>query len=1159
MKKVYLFSAALLALVFCSANAFAQDWVKLMQDPTVPFNQVQQEFNAYYAQKKSEMEHERLMGHLKFWDRTSRFSNNEQEENEVPGYSIYKRWEWYQQARSQNGERVDPTRTWREMETYLKNYPPQVQAGNWSYIGPPNASNLSGCGRCNFIRVHPTNPNTLYTGSPAGGLWVSTNGGANWTTATDQLPNVIGCTDIAIDANNTQIMYLATGDGDAGDNNSVGLLKSTDGGATWNQTGLVFAVGTYRMISKVLIDPTNSNTILVCTSAGIYRSTDAGVTFTQTLQGTFKDMEFKSGSPSTVYTCGTSFYRSTDNGQTWTQITSGLPAAANVSRMAIAVSPADPNYIYMIVGLPAPNYGTEGFYVSTNSGTTWTKPSTPNIGTQQWYDLAIAMSPTNKQEIILGGQTQFLRSTNGGSSWSNNGNGTHVDYHDIVFTNSTTYYTSSDGGVYKTTNSGSTWTSLDNDMQISEMYGFGQSTSNANLLITGWQDNGTNLYNGSWGATMGGDGMLCFISKSNDNNMWGSQYNGSMNRSTNGGASWSPCGTPAGTAAWVVPWREDPTTANTIYCGFNNVFKSTNGGQTWTQLGNLGIGTTTIGAIAISPANSNVIWAAAGGSLYKTSNGGGTWTTITTLPAGTISYIACHNTDANRAWVTYSGFTNQNKVFQTNDQGATWTNLSGSLPNVPVNCVTYFNGSNDGLYIGTDVGVYYKDASMNVWQPFSGGLPRVIVTQIEVFYAGNTLRCSTYGRGMWESSFYTPGNYAPVANFSADKLIDCPGAAIQFTDYSAGVPTSWQWTFPGGNPSSSTQQNPLVYYNAPGTYSVTLVATNGYGNDTKSVTSYITIANSPNAPPTTTPDSVCSPGGIVNLTATPSAPGTVRWWNAPGGGTMLATGNTYSPNISSTTTYYVDEDFPSGNQTTFGPFDYTIGTGAMFSANDIRGLYFDVLSPVILNTVEVYPNSAGNRTIEIIDPNGNTYIDTTIYLPSSPTSPVVVNLNFKIYPGTGYFIKARGLVDMYRNNAGAVYPYTSPAINITNSNAGSPGYYYFFYNWTYTDIVCNTARTPVTGTVYNCNGVHELFADGDFSVFPNPNNGSFDLSFMTKNKDNFSVKMYDALGRVVYEDKIDNFSGTYQKKIDISGKGKGVYMLVISNGKDESVKKVVTF
>ncbi|MEW6470025.1 MAG: T9SS type A sorting domain-containing protein [Bacteroidota bacterium] len=1148
MKKVYSFFAMLTALLLCgSLFAQTQDWVQMMQDPTVNFYDVQKAFNIYYTAKKQELE------------QSPNAPVNERGEVKVPGFKQYKRWEWFQAPRvGPNGERFNPGQVWQEMQKYDDNYG-AFQAGNWTFIGPSNTSTLAGAGRLNFVRLHPTNPNTIFVGSPSGGLWVSTDGGQTWSTNTDNLPQVIGCTDVAFDPVNPNIMYMATGDGDAGDNYSVGILKSTDGGVTWSTTGLVFGMGQYKQISKILVDPNNGNNIVAATSAGIYRSTDAGATWTNVQQGSFKDMEFMPGTPTTMYACGTSFYRTTNNGASWTQITAGLPSATLLQRMAIAVTAADPQRIYL-VAMKATTYDMYGVYRSTNGGTSFTTLSTntPNIGNQGWYDLAIAANPTNALEVMLAGQTQFLKSINGGTSWTTIGTTTHVDYHDIVYTSGTTAYVASDGGIYRTTNNGTSFTNLNNNLAISQMYGFGQSATTNNLLITGWQDNGTNRYNGTWSISMGGDGMLCFISRTNNNNMWAEYYNGAMNRSTNGGASFSPCATPPGTGAWVTPWKESPTTGSTIYCGFQNLFRSTNGGVSWTALGTLpGLSTETVNQFAISPANTNVIWVSKGSSLYLTTNNGTTWTQITNIPPGNISYIACHNTDVNRAWITYSGFTNTDKVFQTTNQGASWTNLSASLPNIPVNCILYQAGSNNGLYIGTDCGVFYKDATMNVWQPFSTGLPNVVVTQIEDYAAGSKLRCSTYGRGMWESPYYVPGSYAPVANFGASATNACPGASITFTDWSAGQPTSWNWSFPGGTPSTSTAQNPVVSYSASGTYTVTLTVTNGNGSDTKTVTGYIVIASGPTAP-TTTGDQVCAPGGIVNLTATPSQPGTVRWWNAPGGGSIVNTGTTYNPNITATTTWYVDESFPTGSPGSVGPTNNSMGTGAMFTANDIRGLYFDVLSPIVLNTVDVYCNSDGNRTIEVIDAMGNTYADTTIYIFQNPTIPIAIDLNFTLYPGT-YFIKCRGLVDLWRNSAGAVYPYTSPSVNITNSNAGTPGYYYYFYNWQYTNIVCNTNRTPVTGTVITCTGMEGLFAEGSFSVYPNPNNGSFEVNFTADNTDNYTVTVTNTIGEVVYEDKVENFAGNYARKIDLMTAGKGVYLLTVSNGKHQSVKKVIVF
>jgi len=1150
MKQLQLRNAILLTAVLFTTSVFAQDWVKMMQEPNTNFFETQKAFSQYCA------------------DYTSTYKQaNGTEPTKIPGYKIYKRWEWFMQPRvSETGERFSPDAAWNAMAEY-KTGINTFAAGNWAQLGPTVTSGLEGAGRLNFIRRHPTNTSTIYVGSPSGGLWISTNDGGLWTSNTDKLNSVIGCTDVAFDPIDPSIMYMATGDGDAGDNFSVGLLKSIDGAATWNTTGLTLSLGNYRQLSKVLVDPSNGNNILVATSAGIYRSTDAGVTFTQVQTGSFKDMEFKPGTPATIYAVGTSFYKSTNSGVTWTEITSGLPAATLLSRMAIAVTAADVNAIYL-VAMKATTYDMYGVYKSTTSGTSFTTLSTntPNIGNQGWFDLCIAANPSNAQEVMLGGQTEFLKSTNGGSSWSHIATSTHVDYHDVIYTSGTTCYLTSDGGVWKSTDNGDNWTNLSSGMGIAQNYGFGHSASTANLMIVGRQDNGTDIRNSSgvWGNTMGGDGMLAFISWNNNNTMWGSQYYGALNKSTNGGGSWSSMSGITETCPWVTEWNEDPVTAGKVYAGCENVWTAT--GTSFTKLtGNLaGTSTVTITSIAVSPANTQVIWAAKGGILYKTTNGGTSWTAIATLPSGTITDIVTHNTDVNKAWVCYSGYSNSNKVFQTNDQGNNWINLSSSLPNIPMNCMAFDKNGNDAIYVGTDAGVFFKDASLTVWQPFNGSvatgeLPNVIVTQLEIFYSGSKLRASTHGRGMWESGFYVSGAYPPDANFDSDLKIACPGAAVQFSDWTAGQPTSWNWTFQGGSPATSTEQNPLVYFNTAGTYSVSLNATNANGNDTQTNLGYITISPSPNAAPTTVDDSVCN-GGVVNLSAASSTgTGTLRWWNQPGGGSVLTTGPTYAPTIAFTTTYYVDEEFGQILQDVTGAPDNSMGGGTNFNANDIRGLYFDVLQPVIINTVSVYSYAAGNRNIAIIDPQGNLFADTTVYIPSASTSPTPVTINQTVYPGTGYFIKFTGMVDCFRNSDGASYPMNGVAVNITGSNAGLPGYYYFFYDWNYTVISCNTPRTPVTGLVVVCNSVEDVITNGTLSVFPNPSSGLFTLAFNTKNTDNYIVKITNTLGQTVYEETLTNFSGNYYKKMDMEKNGKGVYILSISNSNNESVKKVITY
>jgi len=319
----------------------------------------------------------------------------------------------------------------------------------------------------------------------------------------------------------------------------------------------------------------------------------------------------------------------------------------------------------------------------------------------------------------------------------------------------------------------------------------------------------------------------------------------------------------------------------------------------------------------------------------------------------------------------------------------------------------------------------------------------------------------------------------------------------------------------------------------------------------------INIAASTQPDPTTTGDVRCG-AGPVNLSANGSGTGTLRWWDAAGGGNLLATGSTYTPNITGTTTYSVDEELPLGLVDYTGESVTSIGAGAFFTANDIRGIYFDVLSPVILQSVEVYSNSAGNRTIEIIDEQGNTYADTTIFIPASGlVNSTTVNVNFTLYPGNNYFIKCRGLVDLYRNSSGAAYPYLSSAVNITGSNAGSPGYYYFFYFWTFQEIACNTGRTACVA-LDTCAviGIEDLLSDNTFDIFPNPNDGKFNLTFDAKVQADYMITITNTLGKKVFEYPLNSFVGEHKRAIDLSHLSKGLYLINISSGDKKITRKI---
>ena len=831
------------------------------------FYQTQKRFTKYFKKHQNEINEERkerAEGHIQVGGK---------EEQELAGYELFKRWEAYMEPRVYpSGDKTLASRSYEEFVKYQaensgaqnrsigNNQTSSTQSSTWTAVGPFGDPTGGNAGRINAVRFDPSSSTGLWICTPDGGLWNSANSGTSWTTNTDQL-SIIGNSDVVFDPTNAQNMFMATGDGDAGDSYSIGVLKSTDGGTTWSATGLTFAVSQGYKIYKMLINPLNKKVLFAATNGGLYRSTNSGTSWAVVQSGAFTDIEYKPGDTTTVYGVTTSFYKSVNGGATFTAVTTGIATSGTCDRLAIAVTPANAAFVY-VVGSSSSNDGFQGFYQSTNSGASFTSIATTknllgwasagnDTGGQGWYTLSIAASPTNANEVVVGG-VNIWRTTNAGAAWTLfahwTGSGApyaHADIHDLIYKNGTTVYAGTDGGIFCTTNSGTSWAAVNGNMNIAEIYKIGLSKTTYNLSITGHQDNGTNIYSGGWAQTMGGDGMDCFIDWSNDQVMYGEQYQGSLNRTTNGGGAWTAITTGlTGTAAWVAPIHQDPITANTIYCGYSQLFKSTNQGTAWTQLGTLP-GSNSIVEFAIAPSNPQIIYVIQGTAIYKTINGGTSWTNITgTLPTGSArpTWLAVEDKDPNSVWVTFSGYSAGNKVFNSINGGTSWTNYSTGLPNLPTNCITYWNGTKDGLYVGCDIGVYYRDSTSTVWGLYSAGLPNVSIHDVEIFYPLGKLRAATYGRGVWEADLFNNGTQAPLANFTSDKTFVCSGMTINFTDLSSFTPTSWSWAFQNGTPATSTAQNPSVVYNTPGTYSVSLTATNANGGNTVTKTLYVTVS-----------------------------------------------------------------------------------------------------------------------------------------------------------------------------------------------------------------------------------------------------------------------------------------------------------------------------
>ncbi len=530
-KNLHLF---LIAIFFIAVNkSVAQSWVTMMNDPNANFYDVQKEFYKYWEDKEKNTgfnpNKQPLNPPAPTKGGSATPSTSSPDKSASAGWKQFKRWEAFVEPR------VYPSGDRSQMQSAINQYQqdlnaaggmksggePSTMTANWVPLGPTTIpTSGGGAGRINCVRFQPGSTTIIYAGAPAGGLWKSTDGGATWTMWNTDALAAIGVTDLAIDPTNVDVMYMASGDGFAGDTYSLGVLKSTDGGLTWNNTGLSWAVSNIRVIRKLLIDPSNTQIVHAATSNGIYRTTDGGTIWTQIQTGSYFDMEFNPQAPATIYvTSATQCYLSINSGASYTSVFTN----ASSNRMAIAVTPANNAYVYILAGSAA-NSGFLAFYRSINSGASYTQitPVAPanilgwesagtDVGGQSWYDLSLAASPTDPNEVIAGG-VNIWRTTNGGSNWTLNGHWigsgapyVHADQHDLIYINATTYYSGNDGGVFRTTNSGGAWTDLSSGLQISQMYRLSTSATNANMNIAGHQDNGTNRYtSGAWQRVLGG-------------------------------------------------------------------------------------------------------------------------------------------------------------------------------------------------------------------------------------------------------------------------------------------------------------------------------------------------------------------------------------------------------------------------------------------------------------------------------------------------------------------------------------------------------------------------------------------------------------------------------------------------------------------------------
>lgn len=718
----------------------------------------------------------------------------------VNGWMQFRRWEWEMERK------VDPetgqfpeTDAWTEWNKYLERYPEASRSayGDWVEMGPyTTPGGYEGIGRLNCIAFHPLYSHTYWVGAPTGGIWKTTNYGASWTCYGDNI-QIMGVSDIIIpdDYLTSNTIYIATGDRDTWDDRSIGVLKSTNGGITWQETDLSYDRWDDQYVNRLLKHPDDDNVIYAATTQGVYKTTDGGVNFSYLSSTKMIDMEFKPGSPDTIY--GSSkkrfggdvcaLYRSTNSGSSWTNVLT-LPEG---KRAEIAVSPDEPDWIYALVSVP--DGALDGVYRSTDCGDTWElrydgaiqyqnllSGACDSMGTdgQGLYDLCVAASPTDANMVFVGGINTW-KSLDGGLSWQivnyrkyDCGFSVpvvHADKHNLVFRPGTNdLYECHDGGLHLSQDFGNSWSNLSNGLVIGQIYRLSTAQTVAEDILTGSQDVGSKLLSGGvWDEVSGGDGMQNIIDPTDYQIQYSSTQNGgSIYRTTNHWASSAnirPNIPDEGGGAWVTPFVLDPNNPSVLFVGLNDLWKSTDRGDSFSRLYDCPDSLEGLRCIAIAPSNSQTMVIANKWEIYKTTNGGANWQDITSnFPVVLDRYrlssqMAFKTEDDQTFWVTLGSY-DEHGIYETTDGGQTFTNISDGLPHVPVNSVVQNNlvSSYCELYCGTEAGVFVK-LGAQPWLPFNNNMPKVECGWLDIYYDGSNskLRAGTWGRGVWESDLYS--------------------------------------------------------------------------------------------------------------------------------------------------------------------------------------------------------------------------------------------------------------------------------------------------------------------------------------------------------------------------------------------------------------------
>ncbi len=692
-------------------------------------------------------------------------------------------------------------------------------AETWENVGPTNIG-----GRIAALAADPTGQ-TIYAGVASGGVWKTTDDGVNWTPIFDDAPTLsIG--DLAVASSQSQTIYVGTGESNAGGGSlaydGLGVFKTSDAGDSWAAIGLE-EMGS---IGKVVIHPTDPNTVYVAamgylfednSERGVYRTQDGGLSWEKVLfvndsTGAI-DMAMHPTDPNIVYAAtwervrrpnrrhyggpGCGIWRTTNGGDTWTELQGGLPQANN-GRIGLAVTPDEPD---MLLALYESESGTsKGVYRSYNKGDDWQAPSGgqgityPGFG---WWFGKIFIDPSDKDKVFALG-LDVHRSTDGALNFTDiQSQDVHVDQHALYIdpNNSNRVILGNDGGIYVSYDGGDSWEFRSN-IPITQFYTCEIDYSNPERLYGGTQDNGTwrTLSGAADGFEhiIGGDGFYAVVNPEDPNFIMGESQHGGLVVSSNGGDNFQFVGGQInGRKNWNMPVVLDPNDPDIAYSGSHQLYKSINNGFAWASIsGDLTTGPpsgnlvyASITTISVSPHDGDVIWVGTDdGNVQVTTNGGGNWVKVSDdLPVRWVTRVVADPHEEGTAYVTFSGYRYNDylpHVFRTADFGNSWEDISGNLPEAPVNDLIVDPTDADRLFLATDVGVFESINGGESWEAMGEGMPAVPVTDLRHHDEELFMIAATYGRSFYKIktgdpvSVSTPEEQATLMSVQPNPIVN---------------------------------------------------------------------------------------------------------------------------------------------------------------------------------------------------------------------------------------------------------------------------------------------------------------------------------------------------------------------------------------------------